>query len=222
MASQGGAGGLRARIYDAAILSLTTHWYAEVLDRVPEGATLLDVGIGTGGALAGNADRVREKNLRVVGIDIDGDYVARCTARLGEAGLADHVEARLESVYEHHGGPYDAIYFSASFMLLPDPQKALDHVGHQLSESGRLYFTQTFENERSAFMERLKPMLRTLTTIDFGKVTYEDDFRAELARANVTIEELTRLGGTRARSYFLAVGRAPASSAEDAHGSRIS
>lgn len=199
--------GLRARIYDAAILSLTTHWYAEVLARVPDGAHLLDVGIGTGGALAHNADTVRDKSLRVTGIDIDADYVERCRARIEEAGLGDQVQVRLESVYDHHGGPYDAIYFSASFMLLPDPRGALDHVGHLLSPRGQLYFTQTFENERSAFMERFKPMLRRLTTIDFGRVTYEDDFRSELHGAGVEISEMTRLGGTKARSYHLAVAR---------------
>ncbi len=31
----------------------------------------------------------------------------------------------LESVYDHAGGPYDAAYFSASLMLLPDPAAAV-------------------------------------------------------------------------------------------------
>lgn len=177
------------------------------MERLPDGAKILDVGIGTGGALAANAETLRRKNLRVVGIDIDADYIARCQALLADRGLEDLVEARLESVYDHTGGPYEAAYFSASFMLLPDPRAALDHVGSMLSEGGRLYFTQTFENQRSALMERFKPMLRTLTTIDFGRVTYEDDFRTELATANVDLIEMEKLGGNRSRSYHLAVAR---------------
>lgn len=200
-------GGLRARIYDAAILPLTTAWYGAVLDRLPEGATLLDVGIGTGGALAANAETLRRKTIRVTGIDIDPDYIARCRRSIAGAGLEDAVEARLESVYDHTGGPYDAVYFSASFMLLPDPGGALDHVRALLSAEGRLYFTQTFENQRSPLMERLKPLLRTLTTIDFGRVTYEDEFREELRTADVDLIEMARLGGTRARSYHIAVAR---------------
>ena len=70
-----------------------------------------------------------------------------------------------------------------------------------------LYFTQTFENRRSPLMERLKPMLRTLTTIDFGRVTYEEDFREELRTADVELIEMARLGGNRARSYHIAVAR---------------
>ncbi len=205
--------GLRARIYDAAILPLTTSWYAAVLARVPDGTTILDVGIGTGGALAANGERLREKNLRVTGIDIDHDYIARCQRLIADKNLTDRVEARLESVYDHAGGPYDAVYFSASFMLLPNPRAALDHVGAMLRPGGRLYFTQTFENERSALMERFKPMLRTLTTIDFGRVTYEDDFRTELRTAGVDLIEMAKLGGTGSRSYHIAVARPTEASA---------
>lgn len=201
------SGGLRARIYDAAILPLTTSWYAAVLDRVPDGSRILDVGIGTGGALVANGHTLRHKDLHVTGIDIDRDYIERCRRLVAEHRLEDRVLARLESVYDHRSGPYEAVYFSASFMLLPDPRRALDHVGAMLTPDGRLYFTQTFENERSALIERVKPMLRTLTTIDFGRVTYEDDFRAELDAARIELLEMSRLGGTRSRSYHIAVAR---------------
>ncbi|MEA3641327.1 MAG: SAM-dependent methyltransferase, partial [Lamprobacter sp.] len=40
---------MRSYIYDALILRLTSQWYAEVLRRLPEGAAMLDVGIGTAG-----------------------------------------------------------------------------------------------------------------------------------------------------------------------------
>jgi len=66
---------IRSFIYDSLILRLTSRWYAEVLRRVPEGATLLDVGIGTAGALLANGDLVKRKCMRVVGIDIDADYI---------------------------------------------------------------------------------------------------------------------------------------------------
>jgi len=56
---------VRAWIYDRAILPLTASWYAEVLGRVPERARLLDVGIGTGGALVAHAELVRAKRLRI-------------------------------------------------------------------------------------------------------------------------------------------------------------
>src|SRR5205085_5266508 len=117
----------------------------------------------------------------VTGLDIDRDCVARCERAVAERGLADAVVPRLQSLYDHRGGPYDAGYLSAGFMLLPDPPAALRHVRSLLAPAARIYFTQTFEHSPSRAVETLKPLLRLLTTIDFGRVTYEADFRRALA-----------------------------------------
>jgi len=197
---------VRAWIYDKAILGLTTRWYQQVLGRLPEGAHLLDVGIGTGGALAKNASLLDERDLRVTGVDIDPDYVKKAQRRMSDAGLSSRVDVRLESIYDHRGGPYDAVYFSASFMLLPEPAAALEHVSELLAEGGRIYFTQTFQDRPSRVMERVKPMLKRATTIDFGRVTYEADFRQVVAKGGVALEELSVMGRRGPRSYRLAVG----------------
>jgi cyclopropane fatty-acyl-phospholipid synthase-like methyltransferase len=177
-----------------------------VIDRLPIGARLLDVGIGTGGALARNADRVRARDLRVVGVDIDPDYVARCRRRLAAAELSDRVEVRLQSVLDHTGGPYDAVYFSASFMLLPDPAGALRHVSGLLAPEGRVFFTQTFQDRPSRLLEKAKPLLKRVTTIEFGRVTYEDDFRRTVADGGLELLELVTMQRRGSRSYRLAVG----------------
>jgi SAM-dependent methyltransferase len=195
----------RAAIYDAAIVRLTAAWYRAVLARVPHGCHLLDIGIGTGSALLANAGLVNERDLRVTGVDIDADYVTRCRAAVARDGLQARVEPRLESIYDHRGGPYGAAYFSASFMLLPDPPAALRHVATLLAPGATLYFTQTFEHRRSTSIERLKPLLRKLTTIDFGRVTYEADFRRTLAAGGVTVESIETLHPGRRRSGVLAV-----------------
>ena len=202
-----GRGAVRSWVYDRALLGLTAGWYGAVLDRLPAGARLLDVGMGTGGALARNAATVRAKDLHVTGLDIDADYHARCVAEMARAGLSAHVTPRLESVYDHRGGPYDAAYFSASLMLLPDPAAALRHVTGLLAPGGTLFATQTFHHRRSALRERLKPLLRHLTSIDFGRMTYEEDFRRVVADAGLHLAELVTLDRTRSSSYRLAVVR---------------
>lgn len=198
---------VRGWVYDRLVSGLTAGWYREVLTRLPDRARVLDVGIGTGGAVARCADLIRDKDLRIVGVDIDRDYLDRCVRRVTRAGLDNHVSARLASVYDHTGGPYDAVYFSASLMLLPDPVGAITRVGEQLAPDGQLFFTQTFENRRSPIAERVKPMIRHLTSIQFGRVTYEHEFRRVLDEAQVDLEELATLESTRQRSYRLAVGR---------------
>ena len=200
---------VRAWVYDRVIAGMTADWYRNVLDRLPDGARLLDVGIGTGAALARCAAVVRAKNLSVVGLDIDRDYLARCRSAVRRAGLEDQVSPVLDSVYDHRGGPYDAVYFSASLMLLPDPAAAISRVASLLTPDGRLFSTQTFHHRRSALLEWAKPLAQHVTTIHFGRVTYEHEFRKAFADAGVELEELTTMSGTRRSSYRLAVARVP-------------
>jgi SAM-dependent methyltransferase len=197
----------RARVYDAAIVPLTASWYRAVIDRLPERSRVLDVGIGTGAALTANAPLVVEKNLHVTGIDVDAAYVEQCRRAVARAELAARVDVRLESVYDHRDGPYDAIYFSASFMLLPDPVEALRHVCGLLRPEGRIYFTQTFEHERSRLAEVVKPLLRLVTTIDFGRVTYEADFQAALESGGVAQEAAHWLDSGKRRASRFVVAR---------------
>jgi SAM-dependent methyltransferase len=210
---------VRAGLYDAVIVPMTAGWYAAVLERLPGHCRLLDVGIGTGAALLANAALVTARDIRVTGIDIDADYVERCREAVDAGGLGDRIDVRLESVYDHAGGPYDAAYFSGSFMLLPDPVAALRHVAALLAPDARVFFTQTFEHESSPWMERVKPLLRFVTSIDFGGVTYEREFRHAVEQAGFQVEMLTPLHAGRARSSVLVVACAASAPASVTGGS---
>src|SRR5262245_33065379 len=152
------SGRVRAWIYDVGVVPMTAAWYRAVLELVPERCRLLDIGIGTGGALVAHAGLLMDKKVEVTGIDVDVAYVGRCRQAVARRGLSDRVVVRLESVYDHRGGPYDVAYFSGSFMLLPDPVAALRHVSTLLTSSGRIYFTHTVERRRSRTLEVLKPL----------------------------------------------------------------
>lgn len=198
---------LRAWLYDLAVARMTAAWYRAVLERLPQGCRLLDVGIGTGAALLANAPLLVAREVTVTGVDIDAAYLARCRHAVARRGLAERIRVRCEPIEGHRGGPYDAVYFSGSFMLLGDPAAVLRHVSGLLAPGGRLYFTQTFEHERAPLLERAKPLLRRLTTVDFGRVTYEAAFRETLAAAAVAIETVERLSAGRRRSARLVVAR---------------
>lgn len=199
---------MRAWIYDKAVVWLTREWYAAVIERVPQNARILDVGVGTGGALVANALGVRTKGLRVLGVDIDGDYIRQCQERVDDAGLHEHVRVARISIMDVEETGFDAIYFSASFMLMPDPPAVLKHVLGLLNEGGIVYFTQTFEGKKSKFAETVKPMLHKITTIQFGAVTYQAEFLKFLEGEGLTVLENVRLNGNDRRSGHLIVARA--------------
>lgn len=228
----------RARVYDTLIVNLTEGWYAAVLRRLPERARLLDVGIGTGSALLRPANEkvLRAKRVAVTGVDIDADYVKAASRAVAARGLTPAegrsgdkpagvffgpaVDVRHRSVYDvtreqdNAGKPWDAAYFSASLMLVPDPVQALVHVRGLLTEDGTIYVTQTFEGEdktaaslASRIVTAIKPYLKHFVTIDFGTATFRRDFDATVAAANLRVVEEEHLGqrGGEHRTFKLLV-----------------
>jgi ubiquinone/menaquinone biosynthesis C-methylase UbiE len=184
---------MRAWIYNQAFAPFTRPWYRAVLAALEPGTRMLDVGVGTARSLVANAAVVKERDLRIVGVDIDDCYIRKARTAVEKAGLSDHVTLMLQSIYDHQGGPYDAAYFGASFMLMPDPVAALRHVVTQLAPGGRVHFTQTFQERRSLIAEKAKPLLVKFTTIDFGRVTYEADFFRTIEAAGVDVLEHSTL-----------------------------
>jgi ubiquinone/menaquinone biosynthesis C-methylase UbiE len=213
-------GKFRSSVYDNVIVSFTSKWYADVLRDLPEGSRLLDVGIGTGAALIANKELIRSKNIKVVGVDYDADYIERCRRLISEANISDHVSAVCCSFYDFGQvkEKFDHIYFSGSFMILPDGPGAIRHAIKLLANKdlGRLYFTQTFElnkdSRTSSLIKWVKPTLKYWTTIDFGNVTYVDDFEGSLSKGGANVASSKRIEDGKAvegkRETRLVVARA--------------
>ena len=200
---------VRAVMYNTIMVDLTKHWYKAVLDRLPHGAHLIDVGTGPGRSLASNAETLRKKNISTVCIEFDKDYAKACTAELARENLLDRCKVVHTSVYDYVSPvPPDAAYFSCSLMVMPDPVRALTHVSSLLKPGCKIYCTQTFEHHQSEWIHVVKKALTKVTTVDFGSVTYEDEFHKTVQAANLTVEEDVFLMGTKksdARSYRLVV-----------------
>ncbi|KAG4072749.1 hypothetical protein HA402_001861 [Bradysia odoriphaga] len=198
----------RSKIYNIAIVHLTSKWYKEVLALVDNNTKILDIGIGTGQALIKNKSVLIEKGITVEGVDYDLDYVNQCRTHIKAEGLQHSITVCHKSILDYNGGPYDAIYFSGSLMILPDPVHALNHVKRMLSENGKIYVTQTIETNRSNVLRLMKPLLKYVLTIDFGNVTYEEDLLDAFKTTNLTVRLNKAICGTSigdARSFRLFV-----------------
>ena len=69
-----------ADVYDVTIVHMTKTWYAAVLSRLQPGQRVLDIGIGTGTALAENKAALLAGKLRFVGVDYERAYVDKARA----------------------------------------------------------------------------------------------------------------------------------------------
>jgi len=193
----------KAEVYDFLIIRMTARWYQVVLERCAGGDRMLDVGIGTGTALAKNKEILERKNMIVVGIDYEADYVKKAGDVMAEAGLSDRVKLNCASIYDPKlrklftgAAQFDAVYFSGSLTLMPDPAAALKCAASMLADRGVIYVTQTFQNRRSPVMERLKPLLRRFTSVDFGRVTYYSEVKEIVAKAGMQILEDGPIAGS--------------------------
>jgi ubiquinone/menaquinone biosynthesis C-methylase UbiE len=197
-----------ADVYDAVVThKLTTPWYAAVLTEMPLHAHVLDVGIGTATALANNIKLVRARGLHIVGIDYEPKYIEKAKRVVARHGLTDSVDVRCQSVYDalpqsmDQTGRYDAVYFSGSFTLLPDPVAALHQVATALKPSGKIYITQTFQKKAVPLLKVVKPLLKYATTIDFGQLTFETDVKAIVNKSGFGLDEYRAINTSVQNSY---------------------
>ena len=141
--------------------------------------------------------------------DIDDAYVQAGKYAINEAGLSDRISIDNVNIYDgkerilelattskfdatvnSNGQFLDAVYFSGSFSLLPDPVKALQLVStfvkkkeegggtndtNEKKKGGGIYITQTYQRRTPFFMPYVKPILKYITTIDFGQLVSEED-----------------------------------------------
>lgn len=183
---------MRNYLYKLIIDDVTDICYKNCLDYFPSGSRILDVGIGNGIMIKDYHDTIRAKNLQITGIDINDGYLKHCRDMICEWDLTGNIEVQRASVEKYsppEKGYFDYILFSMSFMLFDDQKFVLDRIKPWLKPRGEVVFFQTMFKNRSLIMELIKPRLKYVTSIDFGRVTYEKDFAALLDQKDIAITQ---------------------------------
>lgn len=80
---------------------------------------------------------------------------------------------------------FNAIYFSGSITVMPDPVAALKAVVPLMKSDGRIYITQTFQKYHNSVIAAIKPLLKHVLTIDFGQLTTEKAMEGMIAEAGI-------------------------------------
>lgn len=155
---------------------------------------VLDVGIGTGTSLIQNKSLIKEKNLTVIGVDYNAEYIATAKKSVIVEKLSDQLRMHCISIYDEDvpsvvasDGLFDVVYFSGSFSLMPDPGAALRVAKTLLKPKGKIYITQTYQKKNVPFLSFIKPLLLYMTSVDFGNLTFEKDVQDILDRSGMTV-----------------------------------
>ncbi|MCA1743893.1 MAG: class I SAM-dependent methyltransferase [Desulfonatronovibrio sp.] len=174
-------------LYNLIFSDMSKLCYNNCLQLYPESACILDVGIGNGVMIKKNHELIKNKNLKITGLDINRHYLEHCRKLINEYSLENQVNVIHESILKFtppENCRYDYVLFGQSFMLMDQQDEILERTKNWLKPEGKVVFFQTMFKNKSKLMEFVKPRLKFLTTVDFGKVTYEKDFYKLLDQGN--------------------------------------
>jgi ArsR family transcriptional regulator len=170
-----------ARQWDDLVRTLlpVPEYRRRLLDQVPEGVSVLEIGIGTGGLLAELAVR----SAHVIGMDHSLAMLDEARRRLADSG-ASGVELRLGEM-SHLPVPDCSVKCVVANMVLhhaADPAAVLTEVRRVLVSSGVLLLADLARHEREAAREQLadqwlgfeeQELREWLKTAGFTNVTVE-------------------------------------------------
>ena len=189
---------MRNWLYQLILHRTTNECYRSALDYVSPGSRLLDVGIGNGIMVKALHPLIKAKRLRITGIDIDADYLRRCSELIRKHQLEDYLDVcqgSAENYVPRQKGCFDFVLFCLSFMLLRDQRSVLERAHEWLKPGGQIVFAQAVFKKKSRLVDLAKPKLKYLTGVEFGTPIYEQDFLAFLQEHGLSIQADQLLAG---------------------------
>lgn len=143
----------------------TPNLFYNSIRKLPDNSHILDFGCGNGLVYRNPLVQkvVKEKNLRIVGIDIDEAYITRCRQVIAEVGLSSHVEIKLQDLMEYKNETkFCFAVFSESAPLMSNEliikfsQYIIDNL---LSSGGKIVFINNLTPRENTFVLRYAYLL---------------------------------------------------------------
>ena len=82
---------IKNNLYNEIIGSYSKDLYKNFFEKIPNNSCILDIGIGNGYAICENSDLINEKNLKIIGIDIDFSSILTCRENVNKNNLNSNI-----------------------------------------------------------------------------------------------------------------------------------
>jgi ubiquinone/menaquinone biosynthesis C-methylase UbiE len=184
---------MKDRIYDWAMTRYMTRLNRAFLETCRDGAAIMDIGIGTGAARVNNKEIIVRKKLRIAGYDIDPVYIRACEKKIAKYGLEKQLTVKRADVNrETADAAYDHVLFSDSFAMIPDCCDLIADVRRFLKNDGTVVVLTTLDEDGFGLPYRkfVKPKIKSLTSVEFGRVTTIAEFKEEPKNRNLVIRKM--------------------------------
>lgn len=202
---------IKNSVYNEVIGSYSKNLYKSFFEKIPNNSCILDVGIGNGYAICENSEIIIEKNLKIVGVDIDFNYILTCRNNVNNSNLNSHIYpilCELDSldVYinlirkfinkpaynennENYNKLFNYVFFSNSYSVIPNILDLLNISKKYLeNEDSEIVICTTIEERNNEIKKYIKQNAKyALLGIDFGRLITLNTFISEINKINLTI-----------------------------------
>jgi 2-polyprenyl-3-methyl-5-hydroxy-6-metoxy-1,4-benzoquinol methylase len=174
----------------------TPNLFYNSLKKIESGSRILDFGCGNGICYSNQLikELVINNNLSIQGIDIDKIYIDKCIKRIKKENLESNIKIRLQDVLaykEDESNKYDYIIFSESAPLISNNllKQIISHMKiNLLKPNGKIIFINNLTENPTPIMLKLKPLLKYIVMIDFGRVLTKQEFKNLASNINKNVE----------------------------------
>lgn len=173
----------RGIMYDMTIGYFYTQYVMRYfLETIPDGSRILDIGIGTGYTYSKNKDILKKKSLKVVGVDVDPDYVRSAKHGIIDADLESHVNIILSDIYKVDESmisskSFDYVVFSDSYAVIPNVHDMITFCEKFIKINGKMVVLSTLFDSFDSNINWIKRNIKYFSSVEFGTMMLRENLQ---------------------------------------------